>query len=116
MSASIMSNGGGNGAFANQQQSAYGSWLASTSGGELTSPQFGALGPSPAGIASPPRFAPLNGGAFPGMVPRGVSGSGAPGSAGGRRGDAAAWGAHVTSSPLARPTIPDDDGMFDMDT
>ncbi|KAF8320315.1 hypothetical protein DL93DRAFT_1831198 [Clavulina sp. PMI_390] len=115
MSASIMSNGGGNGGFANQQ-SAYGSWLASTSGGELTSPQFGALGPSPAGIASPPRFAPLNGGAFPGMVPRGVSGSGAPGSAGGRRGDAAAWGAHVTSSPLARPTIPDDDGLFDMDT
>ena len=109
ISMSVASNGGGFAA----QQSAYGNWLKSTSG-EMSPPPVG-LG---TGVASPPRFATHGGlgtttsNANPAsysMLSRGT-----PSAAGGRRD--VSWTSQAQASPLSRPTVPDDDTMFDMDT
>jgi len=88
------------------QQNAYSNWL--KSGSEMS--------PSPANIASPPRFGNSGGlsitsnahAASYSMLSRG-----APGAGSGRR--EASWASQAQGSPLSRPTIPEDDTVFDMD-
>lgn len=109
MSMSIASTGG---AFA-AQQSAYGNWLKSTSG-EMSPPPFGL---SNGGIASPPRFAnnaglsTLTSNASAASYP--ILSRGPPGTGSGRR--EVSWTSQAQASPLSRPTVPDDDTVFDMD-